>query len=405
MECLKGNRLQAEVNEVIKNGATSSAWIISFNTKLGDSIIFDFMPLQFLTNSFSMVHVLSPLSHLLNPDKIKRHHLDMKGSEWLEGATKEAFCYIKRQVLEVLNQEIKSGDFVFIDSGSLGVWFHNLFSDAGKTLTSFELQMAHQFMNEFLVELTSLMIKQRVCSLLWRDPTADVTWGRNNFSFAFPQVDKQLTYNTFVEDSDKDLLSFIGQNVNVYHISKTIYQYLFGVSFSGEYSAEHFTTKNCAADPALNNYILLNLNTGSLSKRKAVSDVWESLLHEFLSQEIFQHQMSLIITEPEKEWGATLVSRFKELVQEAQKTAKIIIHPLSQRSQLPGLMKNSSAVITHCSGFSHMSHIFNKNVVTFTMDDSISFINGKNPWAPAKSMIIRKANLADDVNQLVNSSL
>jgi ADP-heptose:LPS heptosyltransferase len=115
--------------------------------------------------------------------------------------------------------------------------------------------------------------------------------------------------------------------------------------------------------------------------------------------------MSLIITEPEKEWGATLVSRFKELVQEAQKTAKIIIHPLSQRSQLPGLMKNSSTVITHCSGFSHMSHIFNKNVVTFTMDDSISFINGKNPWAPAKSMIIRKANLADDVNQLVNSSL
>jgi hypothetical protein len=408
MKDLMNNPIQSEVLKIINSGRSRSAWIISFNTKLGDSIIFDMMPLKYLANSFSSVHFLSPVSHLLNSTLVSCHYLDMKNNYWFDKPVKSVFDYLKERLFEALGESIDQGDFLFIDTGSLGVWFQNMFLDAGEFISDIEMQVARKYMRELISDLAIFLDLRGAWYLMWRDPSGDVTWGKNNFHFALPNPSGVCDYRVFLEDSDSGFLDYIGKEVNVYNIAETLFKFIFGNSFKREYDCAYFNANNSISNKIqlpLGNYLLLNLNTGSRYKREAMSEIFEKFLIEFSNQNIFQDQFTLVITELDPDWENSILEGFQEFLESSIEGKKILIHPTSNRSELPEMMSNASAIITHCSGFSHLAHIFNENVVTFSIENTISFINGKNPWAPSHSINVSKNNVAKSVEALITISL
>jgi hypothetical protein len=392
MKEIRSNILQSKILEHI-NKHQNASWTLSFNTKLGDTIIFNFTTLSEYKKKFKKNYVVSPFVNVLNPDIFDCYHLDLN-IDWSLEDVGSSFKKLTNRVLDSLYL-LKEDDFIFVDTGSIGVMLWNFFSDRNISLTENEERKYHSYIESFMMDLRAFIEEVGAFYVFWRNPIAEVTWGKQNFSFSFNGLGTHLP-QTFLKDNDSELLKYVGSEVTVYKIIKTIYQYLFGIDFLGELFAEDFRT-GPVIETVPNDFFLININTGSLKKREDFG----VCLYEFVSYLCMlanKNDAKYLFYELEPCWDKSLRQNITNLLS----TSLVEVVPVAQKKILPTLMLKASSVITHCSGFSHLSAIYNKNVITFTMKNSVAFINERNPWAPQTSISLREEHFFEDCNTLFN---
>jgi hypothetical protein len=390
------NKLQSKLSGHIAL-YNNNAWLVSFNTKLGDSIVFNFIGINYYLKNFKKVHILSPFTNILNPERLYLHQSNLS-FDWINDDPSANFNSLRERTLAGLS-ELSKNDFVFVDTGSIGVMILNFFSDKNQSLSHSQKNILFDsYIFNFLQNLRSYFEQKEVFYLFWRNPIDDVTWGRKNFSFAYPGMDSCLP-QSLLSDSDPDLLKYIGKEVNVYKISRCIHSFIFGSNFTGELNPGDFK-QSTRLNLNKESFVLININTGSLKKRNDFTPIADIFIN-ILSEANKKSHLTFYLFEIEKEWGIEI----KEKIDYVLQTSSLKIIKKEEIEDLPQYMINASAIISHCSGFSHLAGIFNKNLYTFSMEESIPFINNRNPWAPHFSFSIKNKSSKEDIELLFQKAI
>lgn len=361
---------------MIKLKSYKTIYILTLNDKLGDSIIFNFSLLSLFLRRSSRIRVYSPHSKILNENLFELDNLD-------EVLIDKDVDIIFNSLISKLRNEIDSeSSFIFIDTLSFQLFNRNKLLCKTK---KFNIKLKKLF-----DDLECFFRKSGMDFFFWRDPFDSNVWGMNNFKINTNLLNTH-GWENFEKDYSFRLQEAVSDNVNVYKIMSEFVKLVFNEKL--DFLTHHLTSFTFNKSFSQSNYCVLNLTVGSVDKLQYVEKYIDQFLNSFFYKNDLFKKVYVILEE-----------KYEQLINKIN-CDNIYCDEISVVSydmdSIYSIIYRADAIYTYCSGFSHVANIFSNSVTTFTFEDNISLINGRNPWAPQRDFCLKDPYCPREVRELI----
>jgi hypothetical protein len=230
---------------------------------------------------------------------------------------------------------------------------------------------------KFILQITSSIKLRGWHFVLWRNPLRNSAWGMENFTFAIDNTN----FSEYIPLVHPKLQGLIHPDQGVYAVAKIIYEALWGKGRNYGLKDVDLQLSSSSFNAGSEPYIILNFSTGEEKKFQKLQSRLGSILNTLKSKSF--NDYVFFIPRLDERWSQEAITQLESF----SKRFKLCYFDLCEVDGK--FYTNSKSILSICSGFVHIAHVFNPRTITVSLEGTENDVEGINPWAPAQSVFIR----------------